>query len=228
MKRIMAVLIVGISVLAFNSCILDPKEKENTPGPPASPYKALDEERDNVLFNLEKSYKERNIDRYDELLDAGFIFHFSAADFKNGWVTVEDWDRAAEIGSALNMFDPNYQGPREPVSNIDLTLTYAEGDDRWIQVTPDDQEKYADETWYEKTVRYNLTVQSGDISFVGDNLQASFLVRWAEVEGVGFWRIIAWRDDTRSSLCQRSAGASDSAAGISETTWGNIKAYYSP
>jgi hypothetical protein len=142
-----------------------------------------------------KSYKETNIDRYDELLDVDFIFHFSAADFRAGHVSVENWDRSAEIGSAGNMFDPLYEGSREPVSNIDLTLIYAAGDDRWIQVTPEDQEKYPDETWYEKTVRYNLTVQSGDISFVGDNLQASFLVRWAEVDGVGFWRIIAWRAD---------------------------------
>ncbi len=195
MKRIMTVLIVGISILAFNSCILDPKEKEAPPGTPVSPYKPLDEERDNVLFNLVKSYKETNIDRYDELLDVDFIFHFSAADFRDGHVTAENWDRTAEIGSAGNMFDPLYEGSREPVSNIDLTLIYAAGDDRWIQVTPEDQEKYPDETWYEKTVRYNLTVQSGDISFVGNNLQASFLLRWAEVDGVGFWRIIAWRDD---------------------------------
>jgi hypothetical protein len=195
MKRNIAVLLVGISILAFNSCILDPKEKDDGGGPPPVSYKPLDGERDNVLFKLVKSYKERNIDRYDELLDVDFIFHFSAADFRDGNVSAEYWDRAAEIGSAGNMFDPNYQGPREPVSNIDLDLSYSPGDDRWIQVTPEDQEKYPDETWYEKTVRYTLTVQSGDISYQGNNLQASFLVRWAEVDGKEYWRIIAWRDD---------------------------------
>lgn len=196
MKRVIAVLILGVGILAFNSCILDPKEKDDPGPPPDSPYKPLDEERDNVLFNLEKAYKERNIDRYDELLDVDFVFHFSPTDVREGNVSAELWDRAAEIGSAGNMFDPNYSGPREPVSNIDLSMRYATGDASWIQVTPEDQQKYPDETWYEKTVRYMLTVTSGQTSYVGQDIQASFLVRWAEVDGQHFWRIVAWRDDT--------------------------------
>ena len=198
MKRLFAVLVIGISVLAFNSCILDPKEAPPDDNKPTEAYKNLAEARDNVLFNLEKSYNERNIDQYRELLDDGFVFHFSNADIKNGDVSVAQWGRAEDLQTAGNMFNPNFSRPGQaPVSSIDLTLTYAEGEDLWNKITPEDQVNYPDEFWYEKTVRYRLTVEAGDFTYVGDNLQASFVVRWgSDQDGNEFWRIIAWRDDT--------------------------------
>jgi hypothetical protein len=199
MKRLFAVLIIGMSVFAFNSCILDPKETPPDPSKPVVAYKDLAEARDNVLFNLEKSYSERNIDQYDQLLDAGFVFHFSNADIKNGDVSVSQWGRAADLATAGNMFDPNFSKPGQAaVSSIDLTLTYAPGEDSWNKITPPDQVNYPDEFWYEKTLRYTLTVEAGDFTYISNNIQVSFVVRWANVDGEEFWRIIIWRDDTES------------------------------
>jgi hypothetical protein len=202
MKRIaVAAIVLAFGFLSFNSCILDPKETPEDKKPTGTPYKSLatDKPRDNVLFNLQKAYVERNIDRYDQLLDDGFVFHFSQVDFKDGNVSVEQWDRASEVASTRNIFNRNFSKPGvDPISKIDLTLTYTDGDNSWNQVTPDDQQAYPNETWYEKTVTYDLVATSGPIDFTGLNIQASFIVRAAEVEGVEIWRIISWRDDTQN------------------------------
>jgi hypothetical protein len=198
MKRIAAMIMVGVFVLGFNSCILDPKEGKK-PDDPVQPYKPLDGERDNVLFNLQKAYVERNIDRYSELLDVGFLFHFGQDDIDAGVIDHSPWDRVEELNSNKNMFNPSFSKPDvDPVSDIDLTLEYPAGDDKWTQITPEDQVTYPGETWYEKTVMYRLTVQAGDTQFTGNDIQASFVVRKATVEGYTnpIWRIVAWRDDT--------------------------------
>lgn len=198
MKRIAVLALVGVAILAFNSCILDPKEGK-TPPKATEPYKPLDGERDNVLYNLQKAYTERNIDQYSKLLDAGFVFHFSQHDIDNGLVDRPNWDRTDEINANKNMFSPNFSKPDvDPVSKIDLTLTYPAEDDKWLQIPPEDHPAYPGETWYEKTVSYRLTVQAGERQLVGNDIQASFVVRKATVEGFPnpIWRIIAWRDDT--------------------------------
>jgi len=202
MKRIAVLALAGVITLGLNSCILDPKEVKPK-DPPVSQYKCLEVTcpRDNVLFNLQSAYNDRNIKRYDELLDADFIFYFSAADIQNGVVDADYWSRAAEINANKNMFDPNYSNPtQEPVQDIDLSLIYPAGDDQWTQVTPEDQVKYPGETWYQKIVTYNLTVQlSGDFQYQGLNKQAQFTVRAATVDSKQVWRIVVWRDDTGTS-----------------------------
>ena len=197
MKRIAVLALVGVVILGFNSCILDPKEGK-TPPKPTEPYKPLDGERDNVFYNLQKAYTERNINRYDELLDAGFLFHFSQKDIDAGIIDPSEspWDRQAEYNANKNMFNPNFSKPDvDPVSKIDLTLTYPAGDDKWTQ--SEDEVTHPGEMWYEKTVMYRLTVQAGERQLVGNDIQASFVVRKATVEGYTnpIWRIVAWRDD---------------------------------
>jgi len=202
MKRTVVLALAGTVLLGLNSCILDPKE-DKPPVPPASQYKCLEVTcpRDNVLNNLQAAYNDRNISRYDELLDADFIFYFSAADVSGGVVSGEYWSRAAEINANKNMFDPNYSNPtQEPVQDIDLSLVYPAGDDQWTQVTPEDQVKYPDETWHQKIVTYNLTVQlPGDFQYVGKNKQAQFTVRAATADSKQIWQIVVWRDDTGTS-----------------------------
>jgi len=117
-----------------------------------------------VLINLKSAYNDRNISRYDELLDDDFVFYFSSEDVLNG--TVEYWSRAAEINANKNMFDPNYSNPnQEPVQDIDLSLTYPQGG---RSVDPDHTRRSGEvrgETWHQKIVVYNLTVQlPGDFS----------------------------------------------------------------
>jgi len=197
MKRIAALALAGMVAFGLNSCILNPDENK-PPDKPTSQYKCLEVTcpRDNVLINLQSAYNDRNISRYDELLDADFVFYFSTEDVLNG--TVEYWSRAAEINANKNMFDPNYSNPnQEPVQDINLVLTYPEGDDQWTQITPEDQVKYPGETWYQKIVGYNLTVQlPGDFQYVGLNKQAAFVLRAATKDTKQSWKIIVWRDDT--------------------------------
>ena len=195
MKRTVVLALAGTVLLGLNSCILDPKE-DKPKDPPASQYKCLEVTcpRDNVLNNLQSAYNDRNISRYDELLDADFIFYFSERDVDSPG----SWSRAAEINANKNMFDPNYSSPtQEPVQDIDLSLVYPLGDDQWTQVTPDDQIKYPGEMWYRKIVTYNLTVQlPGNFQYVGRNKQAQFTVRAATADSKQIWQIVVWQDDT--------------------------------
>ncbi|UCG51499.1 MAG: hypothetical protein JSW58_15145 [Candidatus Latescibacterota bacterium] len=194
---------------------------KNPPG-----YKDLTE-RDHVLFNLQKAYIERNLVRFDMLLDSDFVFHFSQADYQEGRVPVEQWEKAREIFSAQNIFDRNFSKPGvDPVSKIDLTLTYVAGEDRWTEVTPEDQITYPNETWYEKTVRYDLIVTSGPIDYTGLNILASFTVRMDEVNGEQIWRIISWRDDAEYQVAARLADPGALDRTTEETTWGSVKALY--
>lgn len=202
MKRIAAVALAGMVAFGLNSCILNPSE-DKPDKPPTSQYKCLEVTcpRDNVLVNLQSAYNDRSIQRYDELLDADFTFFFSPTDVQNGTVSSDYWSRAAEINANKNMFDPNYSNPlQEPVQDIDLLLTYPAGDDQWTQITPEDQIKYPGETWYQKIVGYNLTVQlPGDFQYVGLNKQAAFVLRAATADSKQTWKIVVWRDDTGTS-----------------------------
>jgi hypothetical protein len=218
-------LLVLLLALPIFSCSGD----DNPTKPKESPYKTLfaDGPRDNVLNNLQQSYNDRNISRYEELLDADFIFYFSAADVSRGIVSAEYWSRAAEINVSKNMFDPNYSNPnQEPVKDIDLSLIYPGGDDQWTQITPEDQVKYAGETWYQKIVTYNLTVQlPGNFQYVGLNKQTAFVVRAATRDSKQYWQIVIWRDDTGTNY--RQFLRRGETVGIAQdTTWGSVKAQY--
>ena len=113
-------LLAVLLVMPISSC----SDDDSNPVKPKAGYKTLDADgpRDNVLNNLQFAYNDRNISRYDELLDQDFIFYFSEYDFQNGLVTVEYWSRAAEINANKNIFDPNYSNPtQEPVQDIDIS-----------------------------------------------------------------------------------------------------------
>jgi hypothetical protein len=222
-KCVVAVLAVLLAVF-LASCF---DEEEDRVTPAKSPYKSLaaDQPRDNALFNLQASCNERNIEHYKELFDEGFVFFFGAEDVLNG--AAEYWDRAAEIAAATNLFDPNYANPiQEPAQDIDLSLVYPEGDDEWTPIEPEDQVTYAGETWHQKIVVYNLTVQlPGDFQYVGLNEQAAFVLRAATSVSGQVWRIVTWRDDTGTLL--RDAVRRQHAGAIArETTWGQVKSLY--
>jgi hypothetical protein len=226
-KRLFLPVLAILLAASLESCFED-----DTVGPPPAPrnsYKTLDADgpRDNVLHNLQLSWNDRNINRYDQLLDADFIFYFSPADVSGGVVSGEYWSRAAEINANQNMFDPNYSNPvQDPVEDIDLTLSYPAGDEEWTPIDAPDQLKYPGETWYDKVVTYNLTVQiTGDFQYVGRNKQAQFTVRAATRDSKQYWQIVVWRDDTGTGV--NDLVRAGRCRGISQdTTWGQVKALY--
>jgi hypothetical protein len=190
-----------------------------------SPYKNEPQLRDHVLLNLQQAYADRNMDRYVQLLDENFVFFFSDDDVQKGAVQYDRWDRWAEIGATRNLFDSNFSKPGlEPASSITLQLDYAAGEDEWTEVTPPDPLAYPNEMWYEKIVKYSLTVRSGHCDYIGRDIRTVFTVRHAsDSQGKKYWRIVLWRDDTGTF---RGLLAHPRAPGVEDTTWGQLKALY--
>jgi hypothetical protein len=81
-KRTILWLIVLVAAAGLTtSCLLDPeKTKEEPEDKTPVVFKDLTE-KDDVLHNLELSYNERRFDKYEELLDADFIFYFAEVDY---------------------------------------------------------------------------------------------------------------------------------------------------
>jgi hypothetical protein len=195
MKRnLLTITLVIFCSMVMGSCILDPKKEPPKEEPPPPTFESL-KEKDHTLFNLEEAYKQRNIVEYDKLLDDFFVFHFAEADWgADPPKTPIQWGREAERGATANMFDPNFSKPgQDPISSIDITMSYAA--DNWIAVDSGDQVNYPGETWYQKNIRYTLTITAGDDTFfTNGEISALFVIRLAEVEGEQFWRIVSWHD----------------------------------
>ena len=193
--------ILTISALVFvlglvTSCILDPKQdKKDVPDQPKQVYQDLTK-KDHVLNNLELSYNEQSFTNYAALLDdPHFTYFFSDEDFASG-KTPEQWGRAADLDSHQKMFNPNT--PVHKVLSIKLKLQYPAG--QWIATTPD-QGQFPGETWYYKSVSYDLTVvveaQPENITYLAQNLKALFTIRRVDKGGRMIWQIVEWRDDVQ-------------------------------
>lgn len=198
-----------VAVLALLICPSCSDDSDDGVRPDPSPYKDLTQ-RDHVLANLELAYTSRDLEEFVELLDEGFVFDLA----------VQQWDRDTEIAAAANMFDENFSKPGvNPITEIELTLTYEEGNDGWEPVIPDDQETYPDETWYKKTVTYDFRFTTESRVYSGNNIQATFVVRQSQVAGTKIWRIVSWADDTHDLMVQSYGNAMRDPS-----TWGKIRA----
>jgi hypothetical protein len=183
--------ITSVAVVASltASCIFDP---EKTPGgeekkPPPS-YEDLSE-KDHVLFNLQLLYPQYDWQEYNKVLDDDLVFFFSKDDIEDG-IPFTEFAKADEIRTLRNMGDTSRQ---DRVLSINLTLSYSTGE--WTAIVPEDP-KYAGETWFQKTVVYNMTVQAEpNMTYVSTDIKAQFTIREGEdQDGSKIWRIIRWRD----------------------------------
>ena len=159
-----------------------------TPPSPASqnPYKALTS-KDDVLFNLQLLYPQYDWVEYNRVLDDDLIFFFSEDDIGEGFTEFEKED---EIRTLQHMGD---NSRANAVLSINLNLSYSAGE--WTAIEPEDQ-KYLGETWYQKTVVYNMTVQAEtNMTHISTDVKAQFTIREGEdTDGSKIWRIIRWRD----------------------------------
>jgi hypothetical protein len=191
-----------------------------TPPSPASqnPYKALTS-KDDVLYNLELLYPLCDTTEYKRVLDDDLIFYFSDADIWNG-IPFTEFDKQQELKTLRNMADENRP---DRVLSIELTLSYSE--EEWNPITPEEP-AYSHETWYQKTVGYDMTVQAEpDMTYTSYYvLDAQITVREGEDKtGTKIWRIIRWRDAIEGGSTRSLVAG---GAQIQLTTWGAVKALY--
>ena len=204
---------VAVAGLLVIGCDEDPAYKPTPPGQ-TSNYKNL-QSKDDVLFNLDLAYNERNFEEFAKLLDDDFIFVLSTADYNSGQVDVPQWDRTRELSANEQILDPNLDGGKRVIS-IYLSLDYTGGD--WTPEPPDTV--HPEETWYVKVVDYDLVTKTADDwEHRALDLKALFKIR--EDESTGRWRIVEWRDDVDGLRSLSSHGRI-----VEETTWGSIKAQY--
>jgi len=196
MRRAFWILAITLLIPAVGSCIFAPKTAppDPTEGPPPA-YKPLDK-RDNLLFNLELAYKQRNFEEYRKLLDATpgvFIFFMGQDDIDRGIAAVPQWDVFVELGTTRGLLDPSPPPGDTRADNISLELTYTEDEEDWFATVP---ETHPDETWYMKDVTYRLEVRIGLTTHTQNrDVQARFTVRDVGVGDQEVWQIVRWHDD---------------------------------
>jgi hypothetical protein len=183
------VLVTGLTT----SCILDPKEGKVDEKKTPVDYKDLTQ-KDDILYNLELSYNERNVSKYDQLLDAGFTMIFSDADIAEG-KTPDQWHRAKEAEVATRILDNSGEtDPKLIVERINLNLDWVAGD--WTEEP--ENPAHPGESWYRKVVNYDIVVNFADgWERRGFGLKAAMTIRWDEDRE--HWRIVLWVDDVTTS-----------------------------
>lgn len=193
-------------------------EKTTPVQPPQETYRSL-AEKDHVVTNLGLVHNEFNQTEYDKLLDDDFMFIFSAVDYREGR-TPERWDRVTEVRWYQGFFDPNRSENRVISTDVVLTDTV----EVWHNITPDTL-LYPGETWYEKTVAYNVTVVFDQVDPSGSTVELVtgdrylyLTVRWDADKG--HWRLVRWQDDVRPGATGRVMRIT---GGVPTVTWGYIK-----
>jgi hypothetical protein len=121
----------------------------------------------------------------------------------------------SELDANEKILDPNLEDDKRVVS---ITLSLDDGGADWEPEPPN--EDHRDETWYIKTVDYNLVTKTADDwEHRALGLQAQFAIR--KDESTGRWQIVKWRDDVASRMALSPGGTA-----VESTTWGGIKAQY--
>ena len=183
MIRKFVILALGLLWLgAFSACLLDPKEKP--PEDPTPPVEFMDlSERWHVLHNLEAAYNQRRPTRYDELIDANFVFFFSDGDV-GGEIPVQ-WDRSQDVGATGRLLQDGI--------SIDLDVQFDQL--QWAAIVPAD---FPDEIWFTTTVNYTFTMRFNndpETTFITSGQpQVQYTVRPVDVDGEQRWRLAEWRD----------------------------------
>lgn len=86
----------------LSGCIFGPEDKGETP-PRVPEYRSLTD-KENVVHNLLESYEWCNIERYEELLHADYVWHNRADDVIEGKVPTAFYTRDQDIASTGNLF----------------------------------------------------------------------------------------------------------------------------
>jgi hypothetical protein len=187
--RLLVISAVLLCAFLFVSCKDDPI-RLSPPGDNESVWPDLTQKED-IFEYLELVYEKKDIDHYPKLLDDGFIFFFSQADYNDG-ITPEQWGRTEELASARNMFTGYANQKFGVITSIELEI-FPEGE--WIEV-PKTKPPYEGETWYQRIAEYRIIMETTSAyTLQGTEKKALFTVRLAEVDGEEIYRIVQWNDD---------------------------------
>jgi hypothetical protein len=170
-------LMTAVSFLAVSGCILSPEE-DPAPPPVEETYKPLTD-KENLIYNLQQTYKFTNIDKYSELLHLDYIWYNQTEDVNNG---AEPFlSRDTDISRTRNIFlakNNQHPDPTKVIDRLELTITPA----AWQQVFEIGGEA-CDDCW-ETTRQYDIQVvmDGGNKTLVGVDL-IKFTVVPAERDG---------------------------------------------
>jgi hypothetical protein len=192
MKRFLVPLVcLSALALLFGSCILDPKKEPPPDNGGGGTFKPL-KDKDDVLYNFELAYNNRDINEYTKLTDEDasvYIFVFSPEDFASG-KTAQSWERAQDLEITGKIF---LRGGK--TKNLSMNFDYVEGDLTWEEATP--PAGHEEESWYQKTVSYDLSLEmtNGQIYFAVDS-QALFIIRYGfnTIAADTVWQVVQYRD----------------------------------
>jgi hypothetical protein len=168
--------IAALAMIVYSGCILSPDEEVPQPQPKPT-YKSLTD-KENIIYNLMQCYKEHNVTRYEELLDAGFYWHDQDGTAK---------DRATDISQTGKMFEAaehTYPDPKWWLDRLELTIY----NNPWTQVQEVDGEACAD--CWETTRNYYITavISGGATTYIGD-AQATFIAVGLDEGGQRIYRL---------------------------------------
>jgi hypothetical protein len=87
--------LAAFALIAYSGCILSPDEEAPTPQPKPT-YKPLTD-KENLIYNLVQCYKEHNIDRFDELLHADYIWYNQEGSDPQYYERAEDYSHTQRM-----------------------------------------------------------------------------------------------------------------------------------
>jgi hypothetical protein len=184
----------------------------------SSPYKDLSQEW-HVLYNLELSWDEMDVEQCDSLLDAdNFTFYPDPGDVGKDGVPAQ-WGYAAEMEAVGNMFTQAGGTRDNPITSIDVTL-FDIDEAEWQDATDDD---FPGETLRQTTVEYAFVMDTADgLILLTSTItpSARFIVRKVGSK----WKLVEWYD-----LVQQVSTATrqqDPPELTEEISWARVKALY--
>lgn len=179
----LATVVFTAAALFILGCSDDPVR---THPPPHNPYKSLTE-KENLIYNLVRCYKEHNLPRYEELLHPDFIWYNKMG------VTPEHYVRSEDIEITGNLFmAAEHRHPDENlwIDKLDLAIVQP---GTWVSIIEFNSE-LCEDCW-ETTREYYLVLvmANGGTTYIASG-SVKFVVVPVEVNGTKLYRIIRCDD----------------------------------
>ena len=163
--RMLAALVLILAVSFFPGCPFGPDDDKETP--PAVEYKPLTD-KENVLYNLIKSYNQANIEEYVKLLHDDYIWYNQAQDVTQHGLP-EFCTRAEDIDMTTGIFQAKlgtHPDPDKHLSRLELKFYGT----TWVSIT--ELGGTPCEDCWEATREYYLTLilKNGAMTYIANDL----------------------------------------------------------